>query len=261
MRVINKNIINDIVIFLQNSVHKKGFQKVLVGLSGGIDSAIVARLGQLAIGNIKALLMPSLSSSQESIKDAIELCNKFNISFEIKPIKKYHANFIDLNPDSNLIDRGNFCARMRMATLYYVSSVENRIVLGTSNKSEIMLGYGTIFGDIACAINPIGRFYKNEVYKIAKLLEIPESIINKAPSADLYEGQNDESEIGYSYDVIDRFLVDLENIHNFNTLDNLENINILDLSKLTQKYGEQITNSLLKKIRNNAFKSHLPLIF
>ena len=191
--------------FLVDEVEKTGLNRVVVGLSGGIDSAVVAVLAQRAFGErLLCVKMPSHYSSQSSLDDADELCERFGIRSETHSIapmlKAYEHEAMD-----NL-RVGNFSARMRMATLFDISARERALVLGTSNKSELMLGYGTLFGDLASAINPIGDLYKTEVFELARHLEVPESIVSKPPSADLWAGQSDEAELGYSYAQIDAVL-------------------------------------------------------
>ncbi len=206
-------IVEKIVEFLQSEVRKRGFQSVVFGLSGGVDSAVVAILCKKAFGaNCHGLLMPSLQSSQSSIKDAIELCEAFDISHSILPLEKPQKGFLDtLETLQNSPARiGNLCARIRMIYLYDYAFANNALVIGTSNKSEILLGYGTIFGDLACAINPIGNLYKTEIFEIAKALKVPQSIQTKAPSADLYEGQSDEAELGFPYVILDSIMQLLE---------------------------------------------------
>lgn len=248
MQKITQKTLDSIFTFLQNEVKNRGFKQVVIGLSGGIDSAVVTLLCHKALcGNTKALLMPSTSSSKESIEDSILLCESFKIDYAILPIKDFDSLFCNLYKDHTQPSRGNFCSRMRMATLYHIAQMEQRLVIGTSNKTEIMLGYGTIFGDLACAINPIGNLYKTQIYMLAELLEIPRQIIDKAPSADLYAGQTDENELGYSYDEIDPFLESYEKAKG-------------DITKLTQ-YSKDMTKSLHKRIQNNAFKQNMPMIF
>lgn len=231
MNEVNESMIDSIVGFLRREVKNANFSKVILGLSGGVDSAVVAVLCVRAFcanlqnldskdssnldskQNLKVLLMPSLTSSKESIDDALLLCKTFDINYEIADIKGYDRIYCekygikDSKTDAlNALARGNFCARMRMATLYDYSQRERRLVIGTSNKSELLLGYGTLFGDLACALNPIGSLYKTQIFALAKLLNVPDSIIKKPPSADLFAGQSDEADIGYTYQEIDTFL-------------------------------------------------------
>ncbi|MFW3329077.1 NAD(+) synthase, partial [Aliarcobacter butzleri] len=149
-----KKIKQYLISFLKDEVSKAGFEKVTVGLSGGLDSAVVAILCKEAFGkNLNCVLMPSQFSSQSSIEHAIEVCEKFDIRYDIVSIEPMVSAFLK-NMDNDKLRIGNFSARMRMSVLYDISFKEKSLVVGTSNKSELLLGYGTIFGDIACAINP-----------------------------------------------------------------------------------------------------------
>lgn len=191
--------------FLQQEVKKTGLSKVVVGLSGGLDSAVVAVLAQKVFGNdLLTVKMPSHYSSQSSLNDADELCETFDIKNELHPI----TDLLQAYPTEGMssLRIGNLSARLRMITLYDISARDGSLVLGTSNKSELMLGYGTLYGDLASALNPIGDLYKTEVFELAHYLKIPKSILSKPPSADLWEGQSDESEIGYPYSDLDRVL-------------------------------------------------------
>lgn len=249
LRVKNwKKIKEDLIFFLKDEVSKAGLNKVTVGLSGGLDSAVVAILCQEVFKeNLNCVLMPSQFSSQSSIDDAIELCEKFDIKYEIISIEPMVSGFIK-NMNEDRLRIGNFSARMRMAVLYDVSSREKSLVVGTSNKSEILLGYGTIFGDTACAINPIGEIYKSDEFEFAKILGVTDAILNKAPSADLWEGQSDEAELGYTYKQMDdllKLMID-------------ENKSKEELIKLG--FEEEFINKITYRVKANAFKGKLPTI-
>ena len=191
--------------FLKDEVEKTGLKHVVVGLSGGIDSAVVAVLAHQAFGDkLLCVKMPSHYSSQSSLDDADELCKKFGMRSETHSIAPMLKAYEHEGMDNLRI--GNFSARMRMATLFDVSAREGALVLGTSNKSELMLGYGTLYGDLASALNPIGDLYKTEIFELARHLKVPDSILDKPPSADLWAGQSDEAELGYSYAQIDDVL-------------------------------------------------------
>ena len=194
-----------LVRFLDDEVRKTGLNSVVLGLSGGIDSAVVAVLAHKAFGdNLLCVKMPSHYSSQSSLDDADVLAEKFKmrtVTRDISPLLKAYEN-----ESMSSLRKGNFSARMRMAILFDISAEESALVLGTSNKSELMLGYGTLFGDLASAVNPIGDLYKSEVFELARYLGVPDSIVNKPPSADLWAGQSDEAELGYSYAVLDAAL-------------------------------------------------------
>lgn len=192
--------------FLRDEVEKTGLKRVTVGLSGGLDSAIVAILCKQAFGDhMSCVLMPSQFSSKSSIDDAKKLCEKFDISYEIVDISPMINAYID-NMNDDKLRIGNYSARVRMSVLYDISSRDSSIIVGTSNKSELLLGYGTIFGDIACAINPIGQMYKSDEYAFGQYLGVIDEILTKKPSADLWEGQTDEDELGYTYKQMDDVL-------------------------------------------------------
>jgi len=243
-----QNIKEQLIYFLKDEVAKTGLEKVTVGLSGGLDSAVVAILCKEAFGDkLNCVLMPSQFSSQSSTDHALEVCEKFDIKHEIISIEPMVSGFMK-NMDEDKLRIGNFSARMRMAVLYDVSSREKSLVVGTSNKSELLLGYGTIFGDIACAINPIGQMYKSDEFEFARLLGVPDSILNKAPSADLWEGQSDEEELGYSYKHMDEVLKVMVD----------EGKSKEELLKLG--FEEDLINRLEYRIKANAFKGKLPTI-
>ena len=245
-----KKIEADLVEFLRNYAHKSGVKNLLLGVSGGLDSAVVATLCAKALPfNSHALLMPADSSNPTNLNHAIKLCEKLKINFKILNIQ----NVIDayagtIGENLSPVRLGNLCARARMSLLYDYSASIGALVVGTSNKSELTLGYGTIFGDTACAINPIGGLYKTEIFEFAKFLKIDEEIINKAPSADLWQGQSDEAEIGYSYEKIDEILKALEN---FGRDKDERILNTLDQTAL---------NEISKRVKANEFKRRMPAI-
>jgi NAD+ synthase len=244
------NIKQQLTTFLKQEVQNTGLEKVVVGISGGLDSAVVAILCKEVFGkNMSGVLMPSKFSSKSSIDDAKELCEKFDIDYEIVDITPMiDGYFSNIKDEASALRIGNFSARMRMSVLYDISARDNSLVVGTSNKSEILLGYGTIFGDIACAINPIGQMYKSDEFEFARYLGVPDSILNKKPSADLWEGQSDEAELGYTYATMDKVLKKLVD----------ENISKEELIK--DGVDEKLINMLEYRIKSNAFKGKLPTI-
>lgn len=241
---IKQNLIN----FLKEEVLKTGLKRVTLGLSGGLDSAVVAVLcKEVFDDNLNCVLMPSQYSSKASIDDAVELCEKFNIKYEIVSIEPMLSAYLK-NMQENSLRIGNFSARLRMSVLYDISARENSLVVGTSNKSELLLGYGTIFGDLACAINPIGNIYKSDLFEFAKYLGVNENIVKKAPSADFYEGQSDEADLGYSYAKIDSLLKKMID-------ENRSNDELLAFG-----FEALFIENIKRRVQVNEFKRRLPII-
>ncbi len=193
---------------LRQEVTRAGFSKVLLGLSGGIDSALVATLAAHTFGaeNVLAVLMPYSSSSPESVEHARLMVDTLGIESQLEDITPQVDAYFANHPEADRTRRGNKMARERMTILYDLSQARHALVLGTSNKTELLLGYSTIFGDSASAVNPIGDLYKSQVFALSRHLQIPELIVNKAPSADLWQGQTDEDELGMKYAEVDRLL-------------------------------------------------------
>ncbi len=235
--------------FLENEVKKTGLSKVVLGLSGGIDSAVVAVLAHRAFGDdLLCVKMPSHYSSQNSLDDAQALCKDFSLRSITKNISPLLKAYEDENPDMNNLRRGNLSARLRMITLFDMSAKEGALVLGTSNKSELMLGYGTLYGDLASALNPIGDMYKSEIFEFAEYLGVTKSIISKPPSADLWDGQSDEADLGYSYEKLDEAL-------------RLYVEERLSIEKILERgVDKAMLDMIIKRIYANQFKRKMPLI-
>jgi NAD+ synthase len=194
--------------FIRGQLRQAGFERAILGLSGGIDSAVVAFLVAEAIGaeRLLCVLMPYRTSSPSSRADAEAVVAELGCSSELVDISPMVDAYFADDPDASSLRRGNFMARQRMAVLYDRSVTWSGLVVGTSNKTESLIGYTTLFGDSACAFNPIGDLYKSQVRQLAEALGVPEAIIRKAPSADLWPGQTDEAEADISYPVLDRLL-------------------------------------------------------
>ncbi len=204
--------------FIRGQIQQAGFDRTVVGLSGGIDSALVAFLVAEAIGaeRLLCVLMPYRTSSPASRGDAEEVVRRLGCASEVVDISPMVDGFFgrDGAPgaagpeglDASPLRRGNLMARMRMSTLYDRSVTWGGLVVGTGNKTESLIGYTTLFGDSACAFNPIGDLYKSQVRQVSADIGVPEAIIRKAPSADLWPGQTDETEAGFTYHELDRLL-------------------------------------------------------
>lgn len=246
-----EQIITTIKRFLTNMMLRAGSDGYVVGLSGGIDSSLSATLAVEAVGSEKVfgVMMPYKSSSDSSITDAKKLVEMLKIDYtqiDISPMIDIYYEKID---NTNRLRAGNKMARERMSILFDKAHEMNRLVLGTGNRTEICLGYTTWYGDSACSVNPLGELYKSEVRQLSKILGIPNSIINKPPTADLWEGQTDEGEIGITYEQIDNLLIEL--------IDN----NIHSISKLEQKSNKSSDISrVVSLINSNFFKRKLPEI-
>jgi NAD+ synthase len=194
--------------FIRAQLRQAGFERAVLGLSGGIDSALVAYLVAEAIGaeHLLAVLMPYRTSSSASRADAETVVAALGCASEVIDISPMVDAYFGDQPDTTPLRRGNFMARQRMAVLYDRSVTWGGLVVGTGNKTESLIGYTTVFGDAACAFNPIGDLYKSQVRQVAAAIGVPDTIIRKAPSADLWPGQTDENEAGFTYPVLDRLL-------------------------------------------------------
>lgn len=201
-----------IIAFIKRKIEKANARGVVIGLSGGLDSTTVLFLCSQALGKnrILTLIMPSEVNKKEDTDDAVELCENLGIKYkiiEIDPILDNFRKFLDLN---DRLVKGNLMARIRMCILYYYANKGKLLVVGAGNKSEYLQGYFTIHGDIACDLLPLGSLLKTEVKKLAGEVGVPKKIIEKIPSAGLWVGQTDESELGLSYEELDKILPFLE---------------------------------------------------
>lgn len=194
--------------FIADEIAKTGLRRAVIGLSGGIDSALSAYLSAEALGaeNVLAVRMPYRTSSADSLDDAEKMITALGLSSTTIPITEMADPLINRFPDMSATRKGNIMARLRMTILYDQSVTWGGLVMGTSNKTEILLGYSTIYGDSGVALQPLGDLFKTQIRQIAADLALPQSIRQKAPSADLWEGQTDEGELGFTYDDVDQVL-------------------------------------------------------
>jgi NAD+ synthase len=207
---INAPLVEDILRrFITSEIHRTGFRRAVVGLSGGIDSTVVTYLAARALGpeNVLAVTMPYKTSSDATRHDAGQVIKLLGVPTVDVPITDQIDAYFSQFPDASQLRRANKCARERMTILYDQSAAFNALVLGTTNKTELLLGYGTQFGDMASAINPIGDLYKTQLRVLAAHLDVPAEILTKEPSGDLWVGQTDEGELGFTYADVDRLLV------------------------------------------------------
>lgn len=206
----NEHLTSLLVGFLKNETERIGLKKAIIGLSGGIDSAVSAYLSVKALGskNVTCLIMPYKTSSPDSTEDAMRVVRDLKVNYRVADI----TDTVDAalmqceGEDISKVRRGNIMARVRMVLLYDESARQNGLVIGTGNKTEILLGYSTIFGDSASAINPVGDLYKTQLRSLAEHLKVPSEILKKKPSADLWKGQTDEDELGFTYEQVDQYL-------------------------------------------------------
>ena len=236
--------------FIKSKLSEAGFSRAVIGLSGGIDSALSCALTAKAIGaeNVLGVRMPYKASSQDSLDHAKLVIEKFGVQSLTIPITEMADALIAHAPEMSKMRRGNIMARCRMITLYDQSEAFGGLVIGTGNKTEILLGYTTLYGDSAAAINPVGDLYKAQVRQLSRALGVPNEIIEKAPSADLWANQTDEDELGFSYDEVDKlFYLLVEHRYNMREL-------------VDAGFDEKFVRKVMKRVRQNQFKREMPPI-
>jgi NAD+ synthase len=248
---INTDLAHQILLgFIKSEITRAGFSKAVIGLSGGIDSALSFALAVQALGkeNVLAVRMPYRASSSESLEHAEILIEQFETPSETVDITPMVEPLFATDPDLSKQRKGNIMARQRMIVLYDRSEVFKGLVVGTSNKTEILLGYSTLWGDMASALNPIGDLYKTQVRQLARALGIPAVIIEKAPSADLWVGQTDEGELGFTYEQVDRLLYLLVD-QRYSAKELVED-----------GFDEKFVNLVIARVRRSQFKRMMPPI-
>ncbi len=239
-----------LTLFLREEVRKTGLGRVVLGLSGGIDSALVLYLAVQALGpkNVLAVTLPYKQSSPQSLADALLAVRDTGCRHEVIEITPQIDAYFGRYPDASRLRRANKMARERMTVLYDLSAREPALVLGTSNKTELLLGYGTLYGDMASALNCIGDLYKTQVWQLSKHIGVPRPIIAKPPTADLWEGQTDEAELGFTYAQADAALYLL--VEERRTKEEMAQAGV----------PENFADLIARKVRNSQFKRRLPVI-
>jgi NAD+ synthase len=227
-----------------------GFTRALLGLSGGLDSALSCFLAAEALGaeNVLAIRMPYRASSTASLDDAQKVIDATGVQSMTVEITPMVEPLFERFPDMNNLRKGNIMARQRMIVLYDQSSAFQGLVVGTGNKTEILLGYTTLYGDSASALNPIGDLYKTQVRQLSRAMGVPESLLTKAPSADLWVGQTDEDELGFTYEEADQLLHLLID-ERFKPEECVE-----------AGFSEPFVHAVIERVRRNHFKRVMPPI-
>lgn len=239
-----------LVGFIRSEITRSGFSRAVLGLSGGVDSALSCTLVAEALGaeNVLAIRMPYKTSSQDSLDHAQLLIDQLGVQSLTFPITQMVDPLFASFPDASFLRRGNAMARARMIVLYDQSEAFDGLVVGSGNKSEILLGYSTLYGDSACAINPLGDLYKTQVRQLARALGVPAEIVDKPPSADLWQGQTDEDELGFTYAEVDQLLYLLVD-QRYNPEE-----------CIAAGFEASFVNGVVRRIQRNHFKRVLPPI-
>ena len=241
--------ISDLEIFISQTVKDAGFSKVVMGLSGGVDSALSAFLSVRALGseNVLCLRMPYKTSSEESLTHAQLVIDQLGVNSKTIDISSPVDAILENYPDASPVRQGNVMARVRMINVYDHSAALPGLVVGTGNKTEILLGYSTLHGDGAFDFNPLADLYKFQVRQLAGEIGVPQEIIKKAPSADLWAGQTDEGELGYTYQEIDELLV------------SLIEMNLSPEACIQEGFSEDFVRNIIARVKRYRYKSQLPL--
>jgi NAD+ synthase len=236
--------------FIRTEISRAGFSHAVVNLSGGLDSALSCYLAAEALGaeNVLALLLPYKTSTPDSAEHARLVIGNLGVQSLTIPITDMADGLISRFPEMDRVRQGNIMARMRMIVLYDQSADFKGLPVGTGNKTEILLGYTTLYGDSACAVNPLGDLYKTQVRQLAKAVGVPQVILDKPPTADLWLGQTDEGELGFTYAEVDQLLYLLVD-ERYRPEDCVE-----------AGFDESFVRLVMERVQRNQFKRVLPPI-
>ena len=234
--------------FIRSEIQRAGFERAVLGLSGGIDSALACVLAAEALGpeNVLAIRLPYKTSSSDSLDDAQLVIEQTGVQTVTIPISPMVDPLIDQFPEMDPVRRGNIMARMRMVVWYDQSAAFKGLVIGTGNKTEILLGYTTLYGDLGASLVPLGDLYKTQLRQLAAAVGVPAQVIEKPPSADLWKDQTDEGELGFTYAEVDRLLYLLVD----------ERFSPEECVKAG--FEEKFVKTVLQRIRRNHFKRIMP---
>ncbi len=255
-----EKVVEKISDFIRDVVKNAGADGVVVGVSGGVDSACVAKLCTIALGKerVFALIMPESGiTPEDDVKDALNLCEELGIERKIVEISPLVSVFCKTLGCEKLIPTANLKPRIRMICLYYHANMMNRLVAGTGNKSELLAGYFTKYGDGGVDFLPIGDLYKTEVFELAEYLGIPERIRNKKPSARLWKGQSDEEEMGISYERLDSILKALEELNLISKVEKGEKVDVEKIAEVSSA-GKREVELVIEMVRKSAHKRYTP---
>jgi len=236
--------------FIRSEISRVGYTRAVVNLSGGLDSSLTCYLAVEALGaeNVLTLLLPYKSSTSDSLEHSEMVINALGVQSLTIPITDMADALIGRFPDMSRVRQGNIMARLRMIVLYDQSEVFHALPVGTGNKTEILLGYTTLYGDSASAINPLGDLYKTQVRQLARSIGVPAVIIDKPPTADLWVGQTDEGELGFTYEEVDQLLYLLVD-QRYKPEDCIQ-----------AGFSESFVSTVIERIRRNQFKRLMPPI-
>ena len=248
---VNTELLRKVLVgFVRDEVLKVGVKKAVLGLSGGIDSALVAYIAAEALGpeNVHCIIMPYQTSNPESEAHARLVGERLGINLQVVEITPMVDAYFAIFPDAGNLRRGNKMARERMTILFDHSAALSALVLGTSNKTELLLGYGTLYGDMASALNPIGDIYKSQVWQLSEAMGVPLEIVEKKPSADLWAGQTDEQELGFTYREVDELLY------------RMVDLRMSRAELAAHGFAPEFIDQIYAKVQNSHFKRRLPVI-